>query len=143
MTEKTRQYIIMGSVGLGAVTVLVVLAGKKSAASGAPPASAAQPANGVPPLVIPNYPAASFPAAPISIVSSPVFNAPGPRPQFTPTAAPPPKEGCACECDETPPPFTAAQVARAGRALSFSIAAVADNQRAQFPPAMYPQLYQH
>lgn len=143
MTEKTREHIIVGGVGLGAVVILAVLVGKRPSA---PPASASSSAaNPVQPLAIPNFAAAQFPAsAPINIVSAPVFNAPGTRPTLVPKTVPPATESkCGCECDETPPPFTSKQVARSIRGLGYSSVIQASNQRAQFPPQQFPWLYQH
>jgi hypothetical protein len=145
MTENTRQYLIVGGIGVGAVAVLAVLAGKRSSA---PPATATPVSGPSAALAIPSYPAPQFSAAPISIVSSPIFNAPGPRPPAIPTTLPPESEHkCGCECDETPPPFTAAQVARAARTVRWSVSvapvSAIDNQKAQFPPSLYPWLYQN
>jgi hypothetical protein len=147
MTEQTRNYVIAGGIGLGAIAMLAVIS--RSGKSVAPVTPAA-PAPATPPtLGVSPYPAASFQAAPITIISAPTFNAPGFRPDFFPGPVPDKTDECTCrgECKAVDyPPLTLSVFTETSRKLaqiagSRSMAPATNNQTAQFPPSLYPYLY--
>lgn len=150
MTEQTRNYVIVGGIGLGAIAMLAALT--RTGKVTAPVQPAASTPVATPTLNISPYPSAAFAAAPITIIEAPTFNAPGMRPDFFPGPLPDKTDDCAChgECKAVNyPPLTLSIIADTSRKLSAVIGArfaqgpIVNNQAAQYPPSLYPYLYKH
>lgn len=103
MTETTRQYVIAGGIGVGAIVLLMMVSRHKPTGQVTTPAAPAP--SSVSPFASPVYPIASFAPAPITIIEAPTFNAPGARPPFFPNKMPEntaDDTGGGCKCDDKP-----------------------------------------